>query len=101
MSLFAGTNKWGNTDRLAHFYNYETDGFFKRTVILALGKHDQDFLLRPKKININQMTNWDKRAFIYAASCFPEIERSNWYKAIRNGCNELENYVISWASKIL
>lgn len=99
MSLFAGTNNWGNTERFARYYNFESDAFFRRTVILALGKSCQDFWLRTKKVSLDQMAVWDKRAFVYAASCFPKDERDHWYNAILKTRDELERYVISWASK--
>jgi len=99
MSLFAETNNWGNTERLARFYNFESDAFFRRTVILALGKSGQDFWLRTKKVSLDQMAVWDKRAFLYAASCFPKDERYHWYNAIQKSRDELERYIIAWASK--
>lgn len=99
MSMFAGTNKWGNTESLARYYNLESDAFFRRTVILALGKSDQGYWLRSKKVSFDQMGAWDKRAFLYAASCFPKDERDHWYKAIKKSRDELEEYIISWASK--
>ena len=99
MSLFAGTSEWGNTERLARYYNLESDAFFRRTVILALGKSGQDFWLRTKKVSIDQMAVWDRRAFLYAASCFPKDERSHWYNAIQKSRDELEKYIMIWASK--
>ncbi len=99
MSVFAGTNNWGNTERLARYYNFESDAFFRRTVLLALGKSGQDFWLRTKKVSLDQMSVWDKRAFLYAASCFPKDERDHWYNAIQKSRDELERYVMAWASK--
>ena len=99
MSMFAGTNKWGNTERLARFYNFESDAFFRRTLLLALGKSGQDYWLRTKKVSFDQMAVWDKRAFLYAASCFPKDERDHWYNAIQKSRDELEKYIMAWASK--
>jgi hypothetical protein len=99
MSIFAGTNKWGNSERLARYYNFESDAFFRRTVILALGKSGQDFWLRTKKVSLDQMAVWDRRAFLYAASCFPKDEREHWYNAIQKTRDDLEKYIMSWAAK--
>lgn len=99
MSVFAGTNKWGNSERIARYYNFESDAFFRRAVILALGKSGQDFWLRTKKVSLDQMAVWDKRAFLYAASCFPKDEREHWYNAVQKTRDELERYIMSWASK--
>lgn len=99
MSIFAKSNKWGNSERLARFYSFESDAFFRRKVLLALGKSGQDFWLRTKKVNLDQMAIWDKRAFLYAASCFPKDERKHWYNAVKNARSELEKYIIEWALK--
>ena len=54
MSIFAGTNQWGNTEKLARYYSFESDAFFRRTLILALGRSGQDFWLRTKKVSLDQ-----------------------------------------------
>ena len=97
MSLFAGSDKWGNSEKLNKFYNDEFEAFFRRTVILALGRSNQDYCLRPKKNDLEQMTDWNRRAFLYAASCLPSDEMKHWYGAVLNTRDELEKYVISWA----
>jgi hypothetical protein len=99
MSIFAGSNQWGNTERLARFYSFESDAFFRRTLLLALGRSGQDYWLRTKKVSLDQMAVWDKRAFLYAASCFPKDEREHWYGAIQKSRDELERYVMAWALK--
>lgn len=99
MSLFAGSNEWGNTEQLARYYSLDSDAFFRRAVLLALGKSGQDFWLREKKATLDQMPPWDRRAFVYAASCFPADERAHWYNAILKNRDELEKYIIPWALK--
>ena len=98
MSLFAGSNNWGNSESLAKFYNVESDAFFRRTVILALGKSGQGFWLRTKKVSFDNMPIWDRRAYLFSASCFSKDERDNWYKAIQKNRDDLEKYIINWAS---
>ena len=46
MSLFAGSSGWGNADRLAKYYGFESSSFFRRAVILAIGKAGHDWWLR-------------------------------------------------------
>lgn len=100
MSLFAGSNSWGNSDRLAKYYGMETGAFFRRTVILAIGKARHDWWLRTKKLDIDQMSPWDKRAFLYAASCFPKDEKEHWFRTISKSRTDiLDTYIIDWANK--
>jgi hypothetical protein len=100
MSLFAGSSGWGNSDRLAKYYGMETGAFFRRAVILAIGKAGQDWWLRTKKFDIDQMSPWDKRAFLYATSCFPKDEKEHWFRTIsKSRTDSLETYIIDWANK--
>ncbi len=98
MSLFAGSDKWGNSDKLASFYGNAVDDWTRRTLLLALGKTGQNYFIRSKKTSLNQMTPWSKRALIYAASSLPSDEKENWYKAIKPTLDDLERYVLMWAS---
>lgn len=99
MSLFAGSNGWGNSENLVSYYCLDSEAFFRRTVILALGKSGQDFWFRMKKGDIDQLAPWDKRAFLYAASCLPTDEKKHWYNAIQKSRDYLEKCIIPWASK--
>jgi hypothetical protein len=99
MSLFAGSNKWGNADKLAGSYSVASDNWFRRTLLIALGKAGQHYWLRAKKSEMEQMHIWERRAFLYAASCFPKDERDNYYRAVKHRLDDLEKYVIAWAEK--
>lgn len=99
MSLFAGSNKWGNTDKLAGFYNVASDNWFHRTLLIAIGRAEQHYWLRSKKSEMEQMSIWEKRAFLYAASCFPKDEKDNYYRAVKSRLDDLEKYVVAWADK--
>lgn len=100
MSLFAGSNNWGNADRLAKYYGFESGSFFRRAVILAIGKAGHDWWLRTKKLEIDQMTPWDKRAFLYAASCFPKDEKEHWFRTVsKSRTDTLDTCIIDWANK--
>ena len=99
MSLFAGSNKWGNADKLAGLYNVASDNWFRRTLLIAIGKAEQYYWLRSKKSEMEQMPIWEKRAFLYAASCFPKDEKDNYYRAVKSRLDDLEKYVVMWADK--
>ena len=98
MSLFAGGREWGNADKLAGYYDVIPDDWFRRCLIIALGKAGQDYWLRAKKPSVENMPPWQKRAFIYAASCFENDEMKHWYYAIRPRLDNLEKYIVTWAS---
>jgi hypothetical protein len=74
-----------------------TDDWVRREVLLALGKGNQQYWLRAKKNQVEQMTPWEKRGFLYAASCMPRGEVKHWYAAISPRLNPLESYVVQWA----
>ncbi len=99
MSLFAGSNKWGNAHKLPGFYSVASDNWFRRTSLLAIGKAGQHYWLRSKKSEMEQMSIWEKRAFLYAASCFPKGEKDNYYRAVKPRLDNLEKYVVTWADK--
>jgi hypothetical protein len=97
MSLFAESAEWGNSSNLASYYYTPADEWFRRSVLLALGKSHQYQWLRTKKKNIGQFSEWEKRAFIYAASSLPKDQREHWYAAIKPNMEDLTKSVINWA----
>ena len=99
MSLFAGSTGWSNSEGLARYYSLNSGPFFRRKLLLALGRSGQDYWLRERKPTFDQMPPWEKRAFLYAASCFPKDERTHWYNAILKSRDELEKSIIPWALK--
>jgi Reverse transcriptase (RNA-dependent DNA polymerase) len=99
VALFAGSNKWGSADKLAGYYNIAADNWFRRTLLIAIGRAGQHGWLRSKKIEIDQFPVWEKRAFLYAASCFSKDERENYFRAIKSRLDNLEKYVVAWADK--
>jgi len=97
MGLFADSNKWRNEDRLPGYYMLARDDWMRRSVLLGIGKASQDYWLRARKSHCEQMPPWERRAFLYAASCLPADERRHWYRAIRSRLDDLDQYVIEWA----
>jgi hypothetical protein len=98
MGLFAGSNKWGCADKLPGYYFTARDNWLKRNIQMALGKCGKDYWFRAQKQNFEQMSPWEKRSFLYAASCLPKDELSHWYGAIKPRLDNLEIYIINWAS---
>lgn len=99
MSLFAGSTKWGNARSLPELYSLVPDNWFRRTLLLAIGKADLSYWIRSKKFEMEQMPPWEKRAFLYASSCLPKDEKENYFRAIKTKMDNLEKTIISWAHK--
>jgi len=97
MGLFAGSGAWGNGEKLARYYMGASDDWLRRTVVLALGKAGQDYWIRSKKSQVEQLSPWEKRSLLYAASCLPADEKKHWYGAIRARLDHLEQWVVKWA----
>jgi hypothetical protein len=97
MGLFAGSGAWGNGEKLARYYMGASDDWLRRTVVLALGKAGQDYWIRSKKSQVEQLSPWEKRSLLYAASCLPADEKKHWYSAIRARLDHLEQWVVKWA----
>jgi hypothetical protein len=73
MSLFAGSSKWGNADKLAGFYGHLPDSLSRLALLIALGRADQHYWLRTKKTEMEQMPIWEKRAFLICGELFPKL----------------------------
>jgi len=99
LSLFAGSNEWGNADKLAKLHSQVTDDWSKRCVVIALGMSGQDFWFRARKTAWQQFAPWERRSFLVAASCLPKDERKHWYRAIRSRLDVLEKFTVEWAKE--
>lgn len=99
MYLFSDSNKWGNQEQLPQLYKNSSDSWFRSTLFQAIGKSSQHYWLRSKKPEIDNMPPWDKRAYIYAVSCFPTDEMENYYRALNPKLDTLEKHIITWAKK--
>jgi hypothetical protein len=100
LSLFAGSNSWGNSENFPRLFESERSIWVKRALILALGKSEQDHWFRTKKSSVNNFTDWERRAVIYAASCLPDDEKKAWFNSISSNRHDpLDNWIIDWAKK--
>ena len=97
---FALDIEWSSKDQYVKLYNDALDDdFSKREILLAMGRSKKDFWFRSRKLSLNQMTPWIRRAFIYAASCLPSDEYKHWIRGVDGNLDDVERAVASWAKK--
>jgi hypothetical protein len=97
---FALDAEWKSEEQYVRLYNDALDDdFSKREILLAMGRSKQDFWFRSRKLYLNQMTPWVRRAFIYAASCLPRDEYKHWIRGIDGNLDDIERAIASWAKK--
>ncbi|XGV99574.1 MAG: hypothetical protein ACAF41_11625 [Leptolyngbya sp. BL-A-14] len=97
---FALDIEWNSKDQYVKLYNDALDDdFSKREILLAMGRSKKDFWFRSRKLSLNQMTPWIRRAFIYAASCLPSDEYKHWIRGVDGNLDDVERAVASWAKK--
>lgn len=70
----------------------------KRELILAMGFTNQAWI-RNHKRKLFEFTDWDRRAFLRAASCLPFDEAKHWFRSIDNRIDVLDRWVAIWAKK--
>jgi hypothetical protein len=99
LGLFASDFGWSTKRKFVDLYGRFFDQFSRREIILALGKSNADYWFKSQKRNVSQLSAWEKRAFLAAASCLPGDEASHWYLSIRESLDPLELWVIDWAKK--
>jgi len=97
---FALDGEWNSDEQYIKIYQDALDdNFSKREILLAMGRSKKDFWFRSRKLNLNQMTPWIRRAFIYAASCLPADEYKHWIRGIDGSLDNVERAVATWAKK--
>jgi hypothetical protein len=97
LSLFANSNRWGQTARLATIYDNATEPFTRRKLTLALGRAGSDFWFRMRCNAALDMDPWERRAFIAGSSCFPDDERTHWYRRVQRSPDPLDRFIVNWA----
>jgi Reverse transcriptase (RNA-dependent DNA polymerase) len=89
--------KWDNEDQFVKLYNKNSDDFSRRKLILALGRSNTQSWFKSTKRLFMNLPDWEKRAFIVAASCLPGDEAKNWYDSIHAKLDPLERSLVKWA----
>lgn len=96
---FALDGDWNSDDQYVKLFNDSVDEFSRREILLAMGRSKKDFWFRSRKQNLQEMTSWIRRAFIYGASCLPNDEYKHWIRGIDGQLDEVERAVALWARK--
>lgn len=96
---FALDRDWNSDDKYVKVFNDSLDEFSRREILLAMGRSKKDFWFRGRKQNLQEMTPWIRRAFIYAASCLPNDEYKHWIRGVDGQLDDVERAVAQWARK--
>lgn len=99
LNTFADDRQWDNEDEFISLYNALSDEFSRRELICALGRARSVHWFRTRKRNLFQYADWERRAFLAAASCLKGDEADYWYKSSSTRLNELEKAVAFWAKE--
>lgn len=97
--LFSNDQAWNSKERYVSLFNKYNDEFSKRKLILALGKSNSNHWFKTQKSNIFRFPDWERRAFLAAASCLPGDEAVHWYRSIDSRLDILEKHIVEWAKK--
>ena len=96
---FALDGDWNSDDQYVKIFNDSLDEFSRREILLAMGRSKKDFWFRSRKQNLQEMTAWIRRAFIYGASCLPSDEYKHWIRGIDGQLDNVERAVAQWARR--
>jgi len=96
---FALDGDWNSDDQYVKVFNDSLDEFSRREILLAMGRSKKDFWFRGRKQNLQEMTAWIRRAFIYGASCLPSDEYKHWIRGVDGQLDDVERAVAQWARK--
>lgn len=96
---FALDGVWNSDNQYVKLFNNSLDEFSRREILLAMGRSKKDFWFRSRKQNLQEMTPWIRRAFIYGASCLPKDEYKHWIRGVDGQLDDVERAVAQWAQK--
>ena len=99
LTPFAQEPLWNQVERLDRLYETYSDTFTRRGLILGLGRAKASHWFRHRKLEIFEMPDWERRAFIFAASCLPGDEARYWYSSIMTRLDPLEQAVVAYAKR--
>ncbi|MBX3450122.1 MAG: RNA-directed DNA polymerase [Planctomycetaceae bacterium] len=85
LSVFANSDKWDNEHVLGGLESKWSDIFTRRELIIARGRAGHDSWFKKEKLNFENMGPWERRAFLYAASCLPGDEPKHWWDGLKQG----------------
>lgn len=85
LNVFAESDRWDNEALLAQLESKWQDVFTRRELILARGRAGHAQWFKMHKLNVENLGPWERRAFLYAASCLPGDEAKHWWDGLRKG----------------
>lgn len=88
---------WDHTDRLIQLHQKYFDHPTQRAITLALGRGKVWHWFKTRKQEVFQLSPWNRRAFLYAASCLPGDEARHWYQSLTPQLDMLERAVVKYA----
>jgi len=100
LNVFAESGKWDNEEALASVKPQAWgDDFSRRELILARGRAKHKTWFKSEKLRIDNLAPWDRRAFLYAASCLPGDEAEHWWNGLKRAgkLDPLEGAVVAYA----
>ena len=83
LNVFAKSDEWDNETLLADLESRWSDVFTRRELILARGKAGHADWFKSEKVNSGNLGPWERRAFLYAASCLPGDEARHWWDNLK------------------
>lgn len=97
LSIFAEAGDWGQHDKFVRVYNSHPDSHTRRKAVLGMARAGQFYWFRAGRETALDLEPWERRAFLYGASCLPDDERKFWYKSLRGRLDKVEEAVVKWA----
>lgn len=99
LNVFAESADWNNEKTLATLQKRWDDVFSRRELILARGKAGHSQWFKSQKVHFGNLGPWERRAFLYAASCLPGDEARHWWKGLKEAgaLSTLDQAVIVYA----
>ena len=97
LHAFTNDAAWNHTDRLIQLHQTYFDSPTQRAITLALGRANTWHWFKGRKQGVFQLSQWNRRAFLYAASCLPGDEAKHWFRSLAPRLDILERAVTKFA----
>jgi hypothetical protein len=97
LTPFANQSVWNHVDRLVRLHERNVDEVTRRAITLALGRGRVSHWFKTRKQQVFQLSLWNRRAFLYGASCLPGDEAKHWYRSLQTQLEPLDQTVIKYA----
>lgn len=99
LSAFTNDAAWNHANKLIQLHESYFDNPTRRAITLALGRANTQHWFKMRKHDALQLSAWNRRAFLYGASCLPGDEAKYWYNSISRRLDPLERSVIGLATE--